>query len=252
MLTSWADYFYDHFVRVEDYKEIRPDILDLFEELYEQPEATEYREKVESPQLKQQALSAHNLASDYIPAEALTNLRNVIQRVRTLFTVTFFILIITSTKLSYDALRQISLDALSLGDAVLSLSILPPTVMAIVGIYLYAISANQTIIQRFNEDLKIPPGRIHGATRNDSRLFAFLIWNRSLSGSRMHIGLGVLNVIRTASPRFYDFILSSITRNADVFLSGKGIIAIVRELYRRHRGKKTEADQEATEEMEAE
>lgn len=141
-----------------------------------------------------------------------------------------------SSLLAHEALSRISLEALSTIDAILSLSIFPPVITALIILYVYAISANKTITQRFNEDLVILPAVVNKSTRNESRLFAYYIWNRSLNGAKMHVGLNILYILKTIRPSFYEFVLRVLVENADVFLSERGKISIVRELYRRERG----------------
>lgn len=235
MKRSWADIFYDRCVLVGGYKDIRPDIIDLFAELYNQPEVEEYRSRVDSSQLRQQAISAHNIAPDYTPAEPLFQLKALVQQVWTLLRVVLLMVFVLSSLLAHEALSRISLEALSAIDAILSLSIFPPLIMALIILYVYAISANKTITQRFNEDLVIPPAVVNESARNESRLFAYYVWNRSLNGAKMHVGLSILYLLKTVRPSFYEFVLRAMVENADVFLSGRGKISIVRELYRRER-----------------
>lgn len=235
MAKSWADYFYDNCVFVDAYKGIRPDILDLFQEFYMQPGAKEYRENVDVNLLRQQATLEYHDASDFAPSEQILNLIQIINQVWKIVKFIFYVLILIASIVSFQFIRRISLEALTLGDAILSLSILPPSIMAFLGIYIYLISANSRIIYRFNQDLAVSPGVISTYSRDESQLFAYLIWNRSLRGSKMHVGLGILNIINSVRPSFYKFILDSMTTNADVFLEGRGKISIVRELYHRHR-----------------
>lgn len=233
MRRSWADIFYDRCVLVEQYKEIRPDIINLFAEFYNQPKAEEYRAGVDSSQLRQQAISAHNKAPNYTPVEPLFQLKALVQQLWTLFRVVLLLVFVLSSLLAHEALSRISLEALSTIDAILSLSIFPPLIMALIILYVYAISANKTITQRFNEDLVIPPAAVNESTRSESRLFAYYIWNRSLNGAKMHVGLNILYLLKTIRPSFYEFVLRAMVENADVFLSERGKISIVRELYRR-------------------
>lgn len=233
MEDTWTEWAYSQFVAVDEYREIREEMLKLLSSsIFEYLQSTSEYDLPSTGKLKKIAYDESGTIPEFVFPEPLHQIRLLLNRVKNFIIFTTLLILVVSAYFSVQWIEQLTLQTLSVIELITSFAFLPPSLAAVVMLYLYAIRSDKIFKRRLGQDMLIPAGRVRASDRDTPQLFSFAIWNRSLNSSGIYFALGTLVIIKTLSSSFYKFIFRVMNENVDVFLEQGQISSTIYALYK--------------------
>lgn len=219
------------------YCAIRRDFLEIYRHVYTLPVARDRYgwDALSDSELRKHAVQQWTTAQSFDPHATIRQPVQRIRQFRRFIAFLFFSLFLLAAGLGW-GIQHWALSGVSmLGTlAKWGISSLPADIVAMVSVYWYLLSADTGVVQQMNEDLAIPPSRIHAAARNTDTQFAYYLWNQSLNSREKWPVVLFLLLVKTISGRLYDAVMRMLQSNMDVFFVSDGLPDLFRRLWKRH------------------
>lgn len=235
-MTLLSEFIYTRLTDTDGFKQVREDFLDIYANSYNIAEVKQKHNLADS-QFQEHALTFWDRAPEFDPHEPI---RKPVERLSNLYRLIKWVLgglVFVSALFEVTVLNELSK---------LSFSLLKWSVGALIGsiplaitsgivVYLHLLTIDTELVQKLNSDLRVGPRRIKPRSRETERLFAFTIWNRSLTDSKKLPTVAFLYLIKWGSSNIYNRIVALLMENMHIFYEHDRLRDVIRVLYRKAR-----------------
>lgn len=187
-------------------------------------------------EIRERANRQYQTAPEYDPHPVNTIISSLLQSVKKIWKGVAFALILLGSILTVQELTNLGLTFRE--SSKLLLDMLPPVMIAVVGLLMYILQADTFVHQTLNRELRAIRGTLY--IRDKNRLVGYNIWNDSLHGQSGLLLLMILYVLKSLPnlPLINSWfenphvtVLHYIRSNAERFYRCKGSVEMLRIVY---------------------